>query len=237
MTIFQKRYILGEAENVATRLSQHLKSSKMDFKEFICFTSKDELLTKAHIKYLEREIINLAKKAKTSEIDNTNTPSEPLLHEAEISDMQYFLEQIKLILPVAGFKVLIPSVLQETIKTNHDIPIKQTQDNKYFIKRKDGLNATMIETKQGYVVLKGSTCLKKTTKSIADGRIMLRKKLLDTNILIEKDTKLYEFTEDYIFSSSSAAASIILGKQTAGPIAWKDANDKTYKSVQEQLST
>lgn len=52
---------IGEAENVFTRLNQHL-SSKDFWNEAIVFTSKDENLNKAHIKYLENRLHEIAKK-------------------------------------------------------------------------------------------------------------------------------------------------------------------------------
>ena len=96
---YEERVYIGEAENVGNRIKQHLTDSKKDFKEIVFFTSKYELLTKTQIKYLESRLVQLALAAKTAEIENGNSPTLPRLHEADISDMEYFLDQIKLILP------------------------------------------------------------------------------------------------------------------------------------------
>ena len=93
---FDEKIYIGEAENIKSRLKQHLSDPKKDFKELIFFVSKDELLTKTQIRYLESRLIQLAINAKTAQIDNGNSPSLPKLHEADISDMEYFLDQIKL---------------------------------------------------------------------------------------------------------------------------------------------
>ena len=53
----------------------------------IFFISKDELLTKTQIKYLESRLIQIAIEAKSAQIENGNSPSLPTLHEADISDM------------------------------------------------------------------------------------------------------------------------------------------------------
>ena len=46
---------IGESENVFERLVQHVGDPKKDFwDEVVFFTSKDENLTKAHVKFLER---------------------------------------------------------------------------------------------------------------------------------------------------------------------------------------
>jgi hypothetical protein len=51
---------IGEAETVFKRLTQHL-NQKDFWTEAIIFISKDENLNKAHIKYLENRLFDLAK--------------------------------------------------------------------------------------------------------------------------------------------------------------------------------
>ena len=69
---FDEKIYIGEAENIRSRLKQHLSDPNKDFKELIFFVSKDELLTKTQIKYLESRLIQLAIEAKTAQIDNGN---------------------------------------------------------------------------------------------------------------------------------------------------------------------
>ncbi|MCX7635293.1 MAG: DUF4357 domain-containing protein, partial [Syntrophales bacterium] len=82
------------------------------------------------------------------------------------------------------------------------------------------------------VVKAGSQCSKTMSKSISDGWVHIRQKLIDSNVLEEKDN-IYVFREDAIFSSISAAASVILGRQAAGPLEWIDNNGITYKDNQK----
>lgn len=54
---------IGEAEVIRDRLKQHRDNRDKDFwLQVIIFVSKDENLTKAHIRYLERRIIEEASK-------------------------------------------------------------------------------------------------------------------------------------------------------------------------------
>lgn len=53
---------IGEAEQVVDRLASHV-SGKDRWRELITFTSKDENLTKAHIKYLEARLIDQAQRS------------------------------------------------------------------------------------------------------------------------------------------------------------------------------
>jgi len=63
---FQERIYIGEAENIKKRLKDHLSNPEKEFKEIIFFISKDELLTKTQIKYLESRLVQLAIDAKTA---------------------------------------------------------------------------------------------------------------------------------------------------------------------------
>lgn len=228
---FDERIYIGEAENIKTRLKQHLSDPNKDFKELVFFISKDELLTKTQIKYLEARLVQLALDAKTAQIENGNSPSLPTLHEADISDMEYYLEQMKLILPIMGFKFLIPSTIKDYQLSN--ISSKEIAQETYYIKTKS-YKASMLETDQGYIVSKGSEAKKELSPSCTDTYRTMRKKLIETKILIEENDKLI-FAEDAIFNSPSAAANMVLGRNSNGFTEWVNKNGKTFKDVQEKI--
>lgn len=228
---FDEKIYIGEAENIRSRLKQHLSDSNKDFKELIFFISKDELLTKTQIKYLESRLVQLAIEAKTAQIENGNSPSLPTLHEADISDMEYFLDQMKLILPVMGFKFLISSTVKQpdfNIKLD-----KESVPERYYIKTKS-YKASMIETDQGYIVSKGSEAKKELSASCTDTYRNMRKKLIEKKILIELEDKLI-FAEDTIFNSPSAASNMILGRNSNGFTEWVNKDGKSFKDVQEKI--
>jgi predicted GIY-YIG superfamily endonuclease len=229
---FDEKIYIGEAENIRARLKQHLSDPNKDFKELIFFISKDELLTKTQIKYIESRMVQLALEAKTAQIENGNSPSLPTLHEADISDMEYFLEQMKLILPVMGFKFLISSTVKQI--PTIDEPIKEAVRETYFIKTRS-YKASMIETDQGYIVSKGSEAKKNLSASCTDTYRNMRRKLLETKILIEENDKLV-FAEDAVFNSPSAASNMILGRNSNGFMEWVNKDGLTFKDVQEQIN-
>ncbi|QYK60759.1 DUF4357 domain-containing protein [Paenibacillus sp. S25] len=146
--------------------------------------------------------------------------------------MEYFLDQIKLILPVMNFRFLIPS----TVRIIESQPLsRELQDEEkmkvYTLKNKN-IFAKLIESQQGYVVLAGSQSNKTTSNSISDGWKKLRQKLLDSKVLKENGD-FYIFTEDAIFSSISGASASVLGRQAAGPLEWIDDKGNTYKDNQK----
>jgi predicted GIY-YIG superfamily endonuclease len=228
---FDEKIYIGEAENIRSRLKQHLSDPNKDFKELVFFISKDELLTKTQIKYLESRLVQLSLEAKTAQIENGNSPSLPTLHEADISDMEYFLDQIKLILPVMGFKFLIPSTVKPSMLSNSFD--NETIQEIYYIKTKS-FSASMVETDQGYIVSKGSEAKKGLAASCTDTYRNMRKKLIETKILIEQGDKLF-FEEDAIFNSPSAASNMVLGRNSNGFTEWINKEGVSFKEIQEKI--
>lgn len=216
---------IGEAEILKTRIRQHLSGDK-DFDSLICFFSKDDMLTKAHIKYLESRLVTLAMEAKSSKVMNANQPTLSRLSEADSSDMEYFIEQIKLILPVSGMRSLVSAVASIETKEN-------AQNEKVYQLKSNKLKATMVEVPEGYLVRAGSQFSLVETDSIAIGWKKIRTKLIDEGLVDISGELVGVFKEDVIFSSPSAASSSILGAQAPGPIRWVDEAGKTYKENQE----
>lgn len=98
------RCYIGEAEDVASRLRQHNneKTGKSFWERVVVITSKDENLTKGHIRYLESRLIELAVRAGRVEMVNGNQSARASPPEADRSDMEYFIEQVQVVLPVLG---------------------------------------------------------------------------------------------------------------------------------------
>lgn len=230
---FDEKIYIGEAENIKARLKQHLSDSNKDFKELIFFVSKDELLTKTQIRYLESRLVQLAIEAKTAQIDNGNSPGLPTLHEADISDMEYFLSQIKLILPVMGFNFLISSTARQDFK-NEEEKTNQVHET-YHIKTRT-FNAVMKETDQGYIVTKGSEAKRTLSNSCTETYRNLRRKLLETKIMVDANNGKLVFVEDAVFNSPSAASNMVLGRNSNGTVEWVNEKGLTLREVQELIN-
>jgi len=225
---FSDSVYIGEAEELRARLKQHI--ANRDFESVICFLSKDEMLTKAHIKYLESRLISIAREANSSSVENANTPKLSRISEADVSDMEYYIEQIQLVLPAVGLLTLVPA-----IQPTHAVAPAAKRARVFSVKSQT-INARMVESDDGFVVLKDSEASANVSKSIAAGWLKLRAKLVKAGSLVEKNGNLV-FTQDTVFSSPSAAASAILGRQAPGPVSWIDENGKTYKETQEMIES
>ena len=95
---------IGEAETVLKRLTQHL-TQKDFWNEAIVFISKDENLNKAHIKYLENGLYEIAKSVNRYQVENTTTPTQSSIAESDRAEMEEFIENIKILINTLGHKV------------------------------------------------------------------------------------------------------------------------------------
>ena len=97
---------IGEAESICDRVRGHLDRDFWNHLAF--FVSKDENLTKAHIRYLEGRLIGLAKSAERADVKNSQG-SGSKLPESDREDMEVFLEKVLQLLPVLGIELLVPT--------------------------------------------------------------------------------------------------------------------------------
>jgi hypothetical protein len=99
------RCYIGEADVVADRLRDHQRKKEF-WDRVVVITSKDANLTKAHGRYLESKLVTLATQAGRVTLDNGTAPTIPALPEADKSDMDYFVSQLQIVLPVLGFNAI-----------------------------------------------------------------------------------------------------------------------------------
>jgi hypothetical protein len=87
----------------------------------------------------------------------------------------------------------------------------------------------------GFVVLKGSTAVLQERASSEKWPkwMAIRKQLIADGTLAEKDD-LYEFTRSFVFSSPSAAATVIHGGPANGLTAWRNKDGKKLKELDER---
>lgn len=213
---------VGEGDSVLSRLEQHAKQKDF-WTHAVVFTSKDQNFNKAHVKYLEARLVQLAADAKRAELDNGNNPQLPTLSEADKVDAEAFLRDLLLCLPLLGLNVF------EKAKAHG------TKSRDLMLKSK-GIAARGQDTAEGFVVRAGSIAAKEHLPSIPDYLKDLRSALLAQGVFVDKGTH-YELTQDYTFNSPSTAAGVLLGRSANGRTEWKDAHGRTLKEIQEAEST
>jgi hypothetical protein len=216
---------IGEAESILKRLTQHL-NQKDFWNETIVFISKDENLNKAHVKYLENRLHDIALLSKRYKVENSITPTQSSISESDRSEMEEFIENIKMLVNTLGHKVF---------EDKREFKPKQKQEI-FIIKGARGADAQGESTSDGFVVFKGSKAANTTVNSMTPSFVKLRANLIDDKILIDK-VEYFEFSEDYIFSSPSTAAVIVMGRNANGLTEWKQKDGKTLKDFETNEKT
>ncbi|MET4841519.1 GIY-YIG nuclease family protein [Bradyrhizobium japonicum] len=214
---------IGEGDPVRPRLEDHY--AKKDFwTRAVFFIAGPGHLNKADVQYLEAQLVNKARAAKRTPLDNGNKPSEPTISERDRAAMDVFLDNILGMLPVLG----IHAFEQTSLKAGESQGAVLTCQGR-------GVTATGVDTPKGFVVQGGSFCSKDETPSLRDhfpSISELRADILKSGVLVLDGDK-FRFTQDYTFSSPSLASAVVLGRSSNGRTDWKDASGRTLKEIQE----
>ena len=215
------RAYIGEAEVIRDRLKQH--KTKEFWVSVIVFVSKDENLTKAHVKYLENRLLAEAAEINRFALDQ-NQAGGAKLPESDREDMEVFLARIRQLLPVLGCDILTP-IAQ---------PAAKAQPGGMLYCSVKTAEAQGQRTVNGFVVFHGSTAVLKERPGAGNYPYVIakRKQLVAERVLIEKDGLLF-FTKDTEFSSPSAAAAAVHGGSANGLLVWKTEGGKTLKQLDE----
>ncbi|MFZ4503392.1 MAG: GIY-YIG nuclease family protein [Methylococcaceae bacterium] len=215
---------IGEAENVYGRLVQHV-AEKEFWNESVVFISKDENLNKAHIKYLESRLFEIATLTARYELQNSNTPTRSSISESDQSELEEFIEYIKMLINTMGFKVFEPFI--------KDSLVASVNSENLYIKSTKGANACGKRVADGFVIFKGTIITNDIVPSLSKGFKALRDELIENKLINEVNGKL-EFMSDYLFSSPSSAAAVVLGRNANGLMEWKDNQGKELKAIEAQ---
>ena len=201
------------------RLKGHINNKKF-WTHAVAFRSKDQSLNKAHVQHLEARLCQLAQEAKRCKLENIQTPQEPSLSPADMADAELYLADMLLCLRVVGVSFF-------------DKPPESTEKSQILSFRAKGIEASGFDHAEGFVVRAGSTANKNEVDSILPSLADLRKVLLNQGIFEDTGTE-YRLTDDYLFSSSSAAAGVLAGGSRSGPQVWKDANGRSLQDIQKE---
>ncbi len=217
---------IGESEEVYKRLRFHL-----DEKEFwnyaVVIVSKDDNLNKAHLKYLESKMYDQAIDAKRYQVNNVNKPTCSAISESDVAEMEEFFSNMALLVSTLGFKVF------DKIK---QVPSKPRDEVIFYITSTRGADGRGQQTTEGFVVFQGSVATGEVVESFKGdhfrGAYNLRLKLIKEEV-IKKEQDNMIFTQDYLFSSPSAAAMVVLGRSANGRTEWKTKEGKMLKDIEK----
>lgn len=211
---------IGEAESIRDRIKSHL--SRDFWNNIAFFITKDENLTKAHIRYIEGRLIEIAKSADRSVVINSQG-SGAKLPESDREDMEVFLEKMQQVLPVLGIETFVQAVSK----------VESEADKEMLTCKIKNVVASGYLTPNGIVVLATSGAVFEERGSAKKWPSVMaqRNKLIEEGGLVQEGDK-YVFVKDTEFSSPSSAAAVIHGGSANGLTAWVNANGKSLKVLQ-----
>lgn len=220
---------IGEAESVITRLFQHLKL-RDDWEVVIAFTSKDEHLTKSHVRYLESMLIREASLAGRYAVQNSNQTELPKLPRGDRDAMDEYRDNLRVIIAALGHPVLEPVVIRVDASGPVAPALSQTDqpptERLYFSMTTSTVSARGYQTPDGFVVEEGA---KGSSANTSRNYGSLKANLIEQGVLTKVDGECLCLTKTYKFNSPSAAASILSGRDLNGRVYWKLADGRTLK--------
>ena len=231
----KERVYIGESDDVYERLKQHAKDLSKDYwSRTVVVVSKDENLSKAHVRFLENRLIALTAQAKRAVLANSNSGAPVNLAESDTSDMEYFLSQIQVLLPVLGFPFTqaLPSTTQPVVTSGQ---VSEPHTSLALTLTVGSHAANAIESNGTFVVQAGSYLQANAKPAIGNTYRQKRDALFQAGTVVATDQPDYwRFAEPTAFDSPSAAAAVIQGYNVNGRVAWRiDGSSQTYKEWQE----
>ncbi len=220
---------IGETEDLAKRLARHAGDTSKEFwADTVVFTSKDENLTKAHVRYIEAELIKVARKNPAWQQPNVQRP--PSAGKLPIADqvaMDEFVRQARTIAGTLGFQIF--KVIEDEEGLQEQAAAVPASASPVFELRGEGYRASGVHSPHSgdFIVKAGSVARREINACLQAGSQRLREELLANGVLIEAEGGL-KFTSDHAFSSPSGAAGLISGSPTNGRANWKTVTGLSY---------
>lgn len=208
---------VGQTEDARKRFDAHNKT-KTFWKTAIFCVSKSQNFTQAHIRYLEWYCMQQAKEVGRYALDNGQVPpnsthvTEPMI--AELLDI---FDTMRMLVSTLGYPVFEPIV-------------KPSTPSHLFFVRGGGSDGKGELVEDGFVVFEGSRARMEVVPSATNAVKPQRDKLIASGVMEERDGE-YIFTQDFLFSSPSTAAAVVLGRSANGWVEWKDDHGQTLSDV------
>jgi len=217
---------IWEAENLINRIWNH-DTNKNFWDLVIAFVSKDNNLTKADVKYLEAKAIEKAKKLNRYILKNWVEPIPNNLPEYQVSTMNEFLGNIDLLISAIWYPIIK--------EFTQNIKLENNEENIYFLKSK-WFEWKWIFTEEWFIVLKWSKWPLKLQEWVIKNKwyAFRNRPILIKKRIIKKEKDNIIFLEDFIFGSSSSAASFLWWASLNWWISWKNKDWKTLDEIERK---
>ncbi len=231
-----QRVYVGEGENIRVRLDAHQKEKDFWTQGYV-LTTKDDSLNKAHVRYLEARLLELAAKADNASLDNGTAPEPARLSEPEIAEMETYLDNVLPLFALVGVNIFEPAeevAVAAAGAVTPSEPVADERGERLYLKTQL-TEAEGEDRSRGFLVFEGAIG-RKMKRVMIPGYAQLRDRLLREGILVEEGDHV-KLTKSHLFDSPSAAASVLSGGNKNGRTQWRDAAGRTLKELQEQTAS
>lgn len=224
-----QRCYIGQSGNVGLRLQQHTTTKDFWTKAIVAVSLTNEW-TSTHVAYLEWLSLVRAQSAGRYSLVNGNQASNPFTPEPLEADCQEFIDTIAVLLATLGAPVL--DAIQPQRSALSAICGETGNERLFF--REAGCDATGYQTSEGLLVIAGSKGRAGMRPSARPG-IGAQRDVLQAEGVIDLAQDELVFLKDHLFSSPSAAGSVLTGGENNGRTSWRNAKGQSI-SYLEQLA-
>jgi Domain of unknown function (DUF4357) len=212
---------VGEADSISGRIYNHYVQKDW-WDTFVAFVSKDSNLTKAHVRYLEKEFHHIVKQNTAGlMIMNESDPTGSKLPPSDIDEMHEFLSNMLFILENLGVVDFAAHGSNVAVEDNYVFYLNLGKGR--VDAQGKPVQAHMVITEDGYRLLKGSYIDTEEKASFADHAYhALRANLEQQKFFGPTDVSgCLLLSKDADFTSASAAAAVVKNRSVNGRKEWR----------------
>jgi hypothetical protein len=215
---------IGEADVLRARLDNHYVNE--EWIRVVAVTTKDGSLNKAHVKHLESRLLELADLANRATVVNGHQSRSPQLSEVERFKAENFLGEALPLLRLVGVNAF------SAISRSYPSPGVHAALTQALILESAGVHASGYVVPDGFLVTEARGLPARPKPSLPAGQVLRRLALIEEGKL-QPDGDRLRLVEPTLFSSPSAAASLLHGRPADGIVEWTDGTH-TLKELQEK---
>lgn len=219
---------IGEAEDMARCITQHARTKDW-WNQVVLITTTGDQLNKAHVRHLESRLVALALDAGVMRLENGNSPGGSSLNEAATANMDSFLSTLNMVLPAIRVDLFQTGKRSNVGKQASPTSKAEGEQIFHLTVPRSKLKATTI-LEGGEMVVQAGSSVRTEWVGPRDERYYYwrhyERMVLDGTIKIEGGTAY--LTENFAFSSPSAAAAVVSGRAANGRKSWKTPDGRTY---------
>jgi hypothetical protein len=208
---------IGEAENMRVRIAQHV-SGKDWWDEAILVSTTGDMLHKAHVKYLESRLVEIARSVGKMTLENSSTPPRSSLTEAALANMESFLDTLNMVFPA----IRVDMFLERSRPAKRQTPTVENPSQTFVLSSKKTGVSALAELQDGQWIVQAGSKARSSWVGTNPGNVSYRglHAELVSNGTLQIVNELATFTKDFAFSAPSAAAAVLFGRAANGRTSW-----------------